>query len=136
MSKLAKVQPAELKIGVRPGTSVDLDGNDPKLKPNKSLSAPSRGVQIATVSKGPGNNALKGSAYLSNSLKDRLIDVICFICPDCSCVQYSAIFIGLLIAALLTLFFLYLGGYFISSNIAARGAKSKYNKDYTQSEFV
>ena len=46
-----------------------------------------------------------------DNFRDRLLDAIFFVCPDCSCVQCSAIFGGLLAAALLTAAFLYLGNY-------------------------
>lgn len=45
------------------------------------------------------------------SCKDWLLDAIYFICPDCSCVQCSAIFLGLTTISCLIILFLYLGNY-------------------------
>lgn len=45
------------------------------------------------------------------SFKDRLLDAIYFLCPDCSLVQCSAILLGLMLTALLTVLFLYLGNF-------------------------
>lgn len=45
-----------------------------------------------------------------------LLDAIYFLCPDCSCCQCSTIAAGLLMAALLTLLFLHLGGYWSLSS--------------------
>lgn len=48
--------------------------------------------------------------------KDKLLDATYFICPDCSCIQCSAIIAGLIAAAILTTIFLYLGGYWDNNN--------------------
>lgn len=47
------------------------------------------------------------------SCKDRLLDAIYFLCPDCSYVQCCTILLGFVLAAALTVFLLYAGGYWI-----------------------
>lgn len=43
--------------------------------------------------------------------KDRLLDAIYFICPDCSYVQCCTILLGILMGAAFTAILLYAGGY-------------------------
>lgn len=45
------------------------------------------------------------------SFGDRLLDALYFVCPDCSWIQCSGIFAGLLLVAILVVIFLYAGNY-------------------------
>lgn len=53
----------------------------------------------------------KAKNYRRISLRDRFLDAIYFIAPDCSCVQCLAILLGLTTVVILTFILLYSGGF-------------------------
>lgn len=140
MSKLARVQPADILSSSRSSVGINSSSigliSSSRLQP-----AAAAGQQSQIISKLSGqkksivsSKLLKGQPLSTKKLapssvtgqkviakniatsgdskvKDRLLDAIYFICPDCSCVQCSAIIAGLLTVAMLTLLFLYLGHY-------------------------
>ena len=58
-----------------------------------------------------GGSGKGGDRKKDKSCKSWCLDAIYFLCPDCSCVQCGTIAGGLLMASLLTVLFLYVGGY-------------------------
>lgn len=88
--------------------------------PSKVVTIPSSGVNSNTAkgatkktasakAVGPGPSKRRPVSFL-----DRLLDGLYFLCPDCSLVQCSAIMLGLLMASILTVIFLYIGNYWSS----------------------
>ena len=131
MSKLGRVRPAEL---VASSSKADIDSRSTakksvksslawsasKLSSQKSFLPSSKLPQVQTIGKNVPISAQKIAQTTKNTnakktnVKNRILDAIYFICPDCSCVQCSAIISGLLVVVILILVFLYVGGYWDS----------------------
>lgn len=76
--------------------------NSSKIQPIGTF----RGKSSSKVTKVPTIRIAPQKAF-----KDRLLDAIYFLCPDCSYIQCFTIFLGLLAAAALTVILLFAGGY-------------------------
>lgn len=133
MSKLNKVQPSDLVVtgGPLAGGSrsrIPHDRSTVKKSGRKSnqqstlsnkVDLPGKPVQLivptAKVVK-TSKRTVYPDGYVKKDagFKDKLIDAVFFVCPDCSYVQCSAIIIGLSVTVLLVLLFLYLGNYWSS----------------------
>lgn len=117
MSKLGRVQPAEWasNISEKSTTPSKLSFGE---KTTKNQSGP--GVRVGVpfkahlVSKGSSLTRAtnqKNAVVDRSNVKNRILDAIYFVCPDCTIVQCSAIISGLLLVAILTLLLLYFGNY-------------------------
>lgn len=80
--------------------------NNSKIQPIDTF----KGKSSSRVTKVPTIKIAPPKAF-----KDRLLDAIYFLCPDCSYIQCFTILLGLLVAAALTTILLHAGGYWTGS---------------------
>lgn len=97
-------------------TEVTTIGGSPNVGQSHFKDASSKltiGIKSVTARNkiAPKEFAKKPNNFKKTNCLDRFLDAIYFICPECSIIQCSAIAIGLLTSALLTILFLHLGGY-------------------------
>lgn len=81
----------------------------PDTNPNLTQLQSAQQQQQQPKNKEPNNSTTYKRRQLSTW--DRLLDAIYFVCPDCSFIQCSAIFLGLLLASFLVVALLYFGNY-------------------------
>lgn len=125
MSKFGKVRPAELALARTidpPRTPLDCQLSSRTSNESQRSFTPPRSSKerpaVLDMLSGPRHHRTtqhpKNDLQLRQKFGNGFLDAIYFVCPDFSYYQCSAIIGGLLTAVMLTLFFLYLGGYWQS----------------------